>query len=242
MSYILNALRKSEQERQVQQAETLTSQILEQHDQSHNKTSMWLILLVIINIGILGYFVIQHLTKPEVAQIQKDKKNEPVQIELQKPAEVIIAERSAIESQPSKNAGKKSGKKADQSLSIDEIIKTKNPQARKASQQPEKKSVEQSVEEVAESKVNPVKEEKSKEQKNTIPMLHELPYQIRRNVPDIAINVFVYSDLPENRFIMVAMQKYVTGQEIASGMMLKEIQEDGAVVEYEGRVFKIKRD
>jgi general secretion pathway protein B len=238
MSYILNALRKSDQERQAQQAETLTSQILERNDQSHNKTSMWLILLVIINIGILGYFVIHHLTKPEVAQIQKDKKNEPVQIELQKPAEVIDAEISAIESQPSKNAGKK----ADPSLSIDEIIKTKNPQARKASQQPEKKSVEQSVEEVAESKVNPVKEEKSKEQKNTIPMLHELPYQIRRNVPDIAINVFVYSDLPENRFIMVAMQKYVTGQEIASGMMLKEIQEDGAVVEYEGRVFKIKRD
>ena len=238
MSYILNALRKSEQERQVQQAETLTSQILEQHDQSHNKTSMWLILLVIINIGILGYFVIQHLTKPEVAQIQKDKKNEPVQIELQKPAEVIVAERSAIESQPSKNAGKK----ADQSLSIDEIIKTKNPQARKASQQPEKKSVEQSVEEVAESKVNPVKEAKSKEQKNTIPMLHELPYQIRRNVPDIAINVFVYSDLPENRFIMVAMQKYVTGQEIVSGMVLNEIQVDGIIVEYKGRMFKIKRD
>ena len=237
MSYILNALRKSEQERQVQQTETLTSRILERNDQTHNKTLVWLFLLVIINIGILGYFVFQHLAEPEKVQIQINKKVEPVQIELQKP-EVIVAELSVVESQKSENAGKK----IDKSLSIDEIVKTRKPQARKASQQPEKKSVEQLVVEVLETKVNPVKEAKSKEQKNTIPMLHELPYQFRRDVPDIAINVFVYSDFPENRFIMIAMQKYVTGQEIVSGMVLKEIQADGAVVEYKGRMFKIKRD
>lgn len=50
MSFILNALRKSEQQRQASQEETLDTKILEKNDSKQHKTSIWLILLVIVNV------------------------------------------------------------------------------------------------------------------------------------------------------------------------------------------------
>ena len=49
MSIILNALRKSEQERQISQPESLENKILEKPGDVQKKNPVWLIVLVIIN-------------------------------------------------------------------------------------------------------------------------------------------------------------------------------------------------
>jgi general secretion pathway protein B len=78
-------------------------------------------------------------------------------------------------------------------------------------------------------------------QENTPPFLSELDYDFRRRVPEININVFVYSEIKEDRFIMIDMKKYLPGQQFSSGIKLKEIRLNSIVVEYKNRVFQIQR-
>lgn len=79
------------------------------------------------------------------------------------------------------------------------------------------------------------------EAENDPPFLSELNYEFRRTVPDVDINVFVYTENEDGRFIMINMKKYVPGQLLEVGMRLKDIRMDSIVVEYKNRVFRINR-
>jgi len=78
-------------------------------------------------------------------------------------------------------------------------------------------------------------------QLNDFPFLSELDYEFRRKVPVIDVNVYVYAEKESERFIMIAMKKYSSGQEIVSGLLLKKIRINSLVVEYKNKVFQIKR-
>ncbi len=77
--------------------------------------------------------------------------------------------------------------------------------------------------------------------KKDIPLLSDLPFEFRQTVPKFTINVFVYSQHPEERFVMIDMVKYKPGQQIKDAMVLKEIRPDSLVVVYQNRTFKIER-
>jgi general secretion pathway protein B len=77
--------------------------------------------------------------------------------------------------------------------------------------------------------------------KNDIPFLSELPYEVRRSIPKITINVFVYSENAEESFVMIDMVKVRTGQSIQEGMVLKEIRPNSLVISYQGRIFQVGR-
>jgi general secretion pathway protein B len=92
--------------------------------------------------------------------------------------------------------------------------------------------------ELAAKKPEPVKTPPAQ---NDLPSLQDLPPEVRLSLPSLPINVFSYSSTPAERFVMIDMIKYVPGQTIKNELELKEIVEDGIIVRYKGRVFKIKR-
>jgi len=57
----------------------------------------------------------------------------------------------------------------------------------------------------------------------------------------LSINVFVYSEHPEDCFVMIDMVKYKSGQQIKDAMLLKEIRPDSLVIVYQNREFQIER-
>ncbi|WP_157199564.1 general secretion pathway protein GspB, partial [Methylomonas koyamae] len=77
--------------------------------------------------------------------------------------------------------------------------------------------------------------------KSGLPTLEQLPAELRQSLPSLPINVFSYSPIPAERFVMIDMVKYVPGQMIKDRLELKQILEDGIVVSYDGQQFKIKR-
>jgi len=91
---------------------------------------------------------------------------------------------------------------------------------------------------VSEIIIQPIEPEKKV---NDFPFLSELDYDFRRKVPDMDINVYVYAEKQQDRFIMINMKKYLTGQLMESGITLKEIRIDSLLVEYRHRIFQIKR-
>lgn len=77
--------------------------------------------------------------------------------------------------------------------------------------------------------------------KPKIPFFEQLPVEVRRKFPDLNINVFVYSEDPEDSFIMINMVKILPGQDISENTKLKKIERDSMIVEFEGKKVRIKR-
>jgi len=249
MSYILNALRKSEQERQVQSVDTLENRIQDKPEHKAKAPSIWLIVLVVFNLLFILYFGWSYTkdqnieSKVEAIVVEKPIiiKEEP-ELKIEKE---LVAKVSPVLEQ----------KEDYQTLSIAEQIEDKRTKVKLLVKQ--KKITEPIVEDkplVVGTDIQPKKVAQVIVQTETIadelisdkglndfPFLSELDYEFRRKVPVIDINVYVYAEKESERFIMIAMKKYSSGQEIVSGLLLKQIRINSLVVEYKNKVFQIKR-
>ncbi|OQK18414.1 hypothetical protein AU255_11525 [Methyloprofundus sedimenti] len=245
MSFILNALRKSEQERLSNHADTLEDKILLQQVANRRKRPDFLMILIIINFLLLaffiGYFILQEQRsnnkKPVKASAQV---NTPAQI---KKAQPVLVQAAKLNTTPeftiaqqvnSHQAKKQKNSKPQTSSKIKQIIK---PAA--LVKQPQPKKVMKNITERKPVIQKPDLIERSRE--NDPPYLSDMPYDFRLSVPKLNINAFVYTEHPENRFIIVGMRKYQIGQKINDEMELQEIRPDSIVVEYQDKVFQIHR-
>jgi len=70
-------------------------------------------------------------------------------------------------------------------------------------------------------------------EKTTIPLLSELPYEVREKLGKLQINVHSYSEKPKERLIFINMKSLKVGDPIGeNGPVLKEITPEGAVIDY----------
>lgn len=254
MSFILNALRKSEQERQTRQSETVTDRILlPQSPQNRSKTTKLLAFLIIANVVVIAsivWFVRNNLmSTPDTAA--------PTIISSPLSAQDTKLESKAIDKpiQPKRLAQKAES----ETTSIAELIDKEKPEPAPLPVKPiitKKPAVDTIKQPVTTNNSEPqiqttpaiapaVKVQSAAPETipvmKDIPFLSDLPLEFRQTVPKFTINVFVYSQHPEERFIMIDMVKYKPGQQIKDAMLLKEILPDSFVVDYQNRAFKIKR-
>ncbi len=247
MSYILNALRKSEQERQESDKGTLENRIQSNpQTREPQKNSKGLIFLVLINLFFLLYFAWTY-SKSGISGGEKE-----VFVPV-KQVFIPLKPEQKIELKPVDVVPSVVEREGRQQLSIAEQIEKQNIKRVQVSQssRPKKQKKTQTL---------LVKHSLGEQQKKTlkaaaviaipimdkqqdgIPFLATLDYAFRRKVPKIDINVYVYAEKQQDRFIMIEMKKYQTGQEIALGLELKEIRINSLVVEYKSRTFQIKRN
>lgn len=74
-----------------------------------------------------------------------------------------------------------------------------------------------------------------------LPLLWELPYEQRRNIPALTLSLQVYSDDPARRFAIVNDERRKEGDTLADGLVLREIVPEGLIVEYAGQRFLYPR-
>lgn len=268
MSYILNALRKSERERQRKLETELGARLNEEKPGKHSNLARWLIALVALNAALLAFVVFRGAgDEPNATTLAK---SEP---------ERKTASRRQSMPPPLKAAPQASPKPKEEATSIAKLIeeKKRREQSEKLLAQsaatPADRKIPKALtitdetavkkeslatlqaEEVKPAITNaitaaPLAVEKTPEPSaprnekagDGILYLDEMPAEFRRDVPELDINVHVYSERPEERFIMVSMKKYLSGQEIAAGMVLQEIEADAILVEYRGKRFRISRN
>lgn len=271
MSYILNALRKSERERQAIEPDTVTTRILIPQPPQHQRSTKLIPALIISNLIILAYFLwFTQKTQPVVALPPADTQPAApiVKPSVAPPAEIMTPKSEARLPEP-------------KDASIAEIIEARTVPASQPPAKPvvaNKPVVEPVNPAVAPPKPAPQKAEPVKNAvinpeslpvivnkpapvkpiepvvtaaakpapaalpaKDGLPFLNELPAEFRRTVPKLPINVFVYSPVPAERFVMIDMVKYTPGQLIKDQLELKDIRPDSLVVSYDNRLFKIKR-
>jgi hypothetical protein len=66
-----------------------------------------------------------------------------------------------------------------------------------------------------------------------IPLISELPFEVREKLGKLQINVHSYSENPAERLVFINMRSYKVGDRIGEdGPVLKEITPEGAIIDY----------
>lgn len=71
-------------------------------------------------------------------------------------------------------------------------------------------------------------------------------FEVRANgtveLPDLHLDIHVYSDTPADRFVFINMSKQRENTTLSEGPVVDEITPDGVVLEYRGTLFLLPRD
>jgi general secretion pathway protein B len=213
MSYILDALKKSEQERghgSAPNVQTLHSSSLNYHA---NKTPLWpyfLLTAIVINLAALFYFIIAK-TEVEATTQEQQRITETspavtntVQTASSKPVGTTIEDAYSVETvvyKPISIPGSNQG------------IAKQSPRARVV--------------------------EAPRQQQASLSVLErdELPFEMSQHIPVMEFTAHVYSSNPVQRSIVINGRFMEEGDWLASDLFLSEITPDGAIFDFKGQLF-----
>lgn len=211
MSFILDALKKSESERQ-QQGSAEFSTIPSSAPQRDTPRWLWvLIALLAINMIVLLVLVLRP-AKP-VATVQETVTTTPA------PAQAAPA----------------AARPASSGASFDERVA-----AAKADR--EATPVEPPPVQQAAPTQNTPPPAASGDTSTILPSALELRANGEMELPDMHVDIHVYSDVPAERFVFINMDKHREGSTLDEGPTVREITADGVVLEYRGRQFTLPRE
>ena len=213
MSYILDALKKSEQERghgSAPNVQTLHSSSLNYHA---NKTPLWpyfLLAAIVINLAALFYFIIAKTEVEATAQgQQRITETSPVvsnttQAARSKPAATAIEDVYSAEAVVYKPIS---------ILGTNQGIAKQAPRARVV--------------------------EAPRHQQASLSVLEreELTFDMQQHIPVMEFSAHVYSSNPLQRSVVINGLFMEEGDWLASDLFLSEITPDGAIFNFQGQLF-----
>jgi general secretion pathway protein B len=74
------------------------------------------------------------------------------------------------------------------------------------------------------------------------PLVWELPYAARKELPDLTLTLHMYAADPHERFVVIHGERHVEGDDLGDGLILREIRPDGVVLDFKGQRFLYPRD
>jgi len=210
MSFILDALKKSEADRQQQSVAEFSAVPTSPRRQSIPRWLWFVGLLLAINLVVL----ISLLLRPEAGAPQQlvppaaSTTAPPAASDQPQPsfAEQVA---TARESPPEQQIAVVEARESSQNL-IKPVLISQNPSA------------------VAE--------------RDLYPTLQEVRVRGSIDLPDLHLDIHVFSPDPDDRFVFVNMTKLREGSTLAEGPVVAEITPGGVVLRYEGQVFLLPRE
>lgn len=76
---------------------------------------------------------------------------------------------------------------------------------------------------------------------NSIPFLRSMPPDFQHGLPKLVVNIHVYSADKAQRILYINNRQYREGEYITDDVRVKEIIQDGAVLQHLGKLFKLSR-
>jgi general secretion pathway protein B len=224
MSFILDALKKSENERQ-QQASTEFAAIPAATAEPGAPRWIWaLIGLLVVNAAIVSVAMLRNDTAPPAASVPRPAEI-PQQVEPP-PAEVA-----------DDSAGEPSFAERISTAAASRPAPRREPAPRRVSNaapaDPEKRT--------AVSQPGP-QAPVSATSSQALPTLNEVRLNEGIDLPDLHIDIHVYSQRPADRFVFINMQKHQEGTVLAAGPRVDEITPDGVVLDFRGTRFVLPRE
>ncbi|WP_429885957.1 general secretion pathway protein GspB [Geoalkalibacter halelectricus] len=228
MSFILDALRKSDKKRPTGQVPDLQTDHLRAAPRSRRKASPLLVLLVVallLNASLLTWWLLPRQTSPEEPQLAASGTEvaAPVEISpvlpLESPgAAAPVAVAGAQDESPSQAP-------ALEPPEAPAVPATPAPQA----DFPLAELQAPSPQEVVAALAQP------------LPRLEELSRAQRAGFPDFSFSLHYYTAEPAQRLVRINGLLLREGQSLAEDLVLEEITPSGAVFDYQGMLFSVTR-
>ena len=75
-----------------------------------------------------------------------------------------------------------------------------------------------------------------------LPTIHEVQANGLVSLPELHVDIHVYSEVAEDRFVFINMNKHKEGSRLAEGPLVREITPGGVVLSQNGTTFLLPRD
>ena len=75
-----------------------------------------------------------------------------------------------------------------------------------------------------------------------LPTIHEVRAQGQVSLPDLHVDIHVFSEVASDRFVFINMNKHKEGSQLPEGPLVEEITTDGVVLSMNGTTFLLPRD
>ena len=75
-----------------------------------------------------------------------------------------------------------------------------------------------------------------------LPTIHEMVANGTVTLPELHVDIHVYSEIAEDRFVFINMNKHKEGTRLSEGPLVKEITPQGVVLVHNGTSFLLPRD
>lgn len=221
MSYILDALKKSEQERghgNIPDVQTVHTSSLNYRSEKKAYWPYILIAAVLLNLLAIVYFIVDKDQPAEIADTSQQKNVVAHVTPEDRPVVEKITETENVTT-----------------ISSDD---TKKKALEKPSPEPEEKTI--AIKKQAASKTEKTAASPEKHTTNQpAPIIdfYDLPESIKHDLPSIVISAHVYSTNPMQRSIVINNNFLEEGEYVLDGLILYEITPDGAIFNYQGTLF-----
>jgi general secretion pathway protein B len=226
MSFILDALKKSESDRQ-EQADTEFATVPSSSAASVAPRWLWVLgSLLIINIIVLFGLIL----RPDAPEINDAATNQAAVGAAVGGPLGPTATIAAVETAPSSaTPTSESASFADQVA----VARQNQPARTRPVPQP-----------VTAANITPAVSVKNLPQTSVaiLPSLTELRANGTLQLPDLHVDIHVYSDVQSERFVFINMNKYKENSSLDEGPVLKEITSDGVILEHNGIAFILPRE
>jgi len=230
MSYILEALKKADQERDVGTVPNITTPQEVKHTRDHSYRWLWVtVALLSVNVVLAVLLLKDRNTEaPVTAQAQPEQRPAPVNSQsvqpIQQPGEVTIARAPA----PARTALPET-RRAPSGGQVVMLPSSGNVQNSEALSLPEEEP-DQGIGIATGARDD-----------SQLQSWYELPQDFRNKLDLPRLDIHAYSEEPQNRFILVNLKKYREGDRLESGLVLEEILPDGMVMSYRGERFLVDK-
>lgn len=221
MSYILDALRKAEQERHLGQPPTLTAAPpLTEPTRSRRFWYGVTVLALGLNALLLAFFLGRSQPVPQSASVAAPAAAVPVATPAPRspPSTSAASEKDGTPAVSSKEA-------VGQTVESEAALPTVASASRERHQKPARPTVTPGSVTIA-----PVPELMPPE---------PLSAADRRGMPALNLDIHIYSADPDKRFVVINGRHYREGERLSEGPVLESVVRDGAILRQDGRRFRL---
>ena len=244
MSYILEALKKSDKERQREQIPDLQADHSLPSVKIQERKGPGLYLLGALVLGSVAGLLWWQFSGDQVPQLTDNSKIPPAPVAVAPAPEVVeIPEQTAA--RPSVAKKEKAVEPVTPEVTTVEPTASEQPVPEVAESEvplPEDRTPggSEALVKVAEKSAPSVTPEPVGQEDVIIPLLDELPPNVKADVPGLSFAGHVYADDTRKRLIIINSRIVREGDMVSNGLFLEQISPDGVVLRYKTVVFRVQ--
>jgi general secretion pathway protein B len=235
MSYILEALKKADQEHELGAVPDLATPHEAEHPQTRSYRWPWIVVALLSVNAVLVAMLLKgkDAEVPVTAQVPPERQtaliNDQLVQPIQQTSEALISEAPTPEKPVLPEPVLRENKPVLTTGQVVVLPEATYSQDSEISILPEEQS---------DTRMDAMTTAKGNSQ---LQNWYELPQEIRNQLDLPRLDVHVYSEQPQRRYILVNLEKYREGEILASGLVLEEILPDGMVMSYQGERFRVEK-